>query len=252
MRLAKITNRNAVIGLAIIMALLVVAAPVRAVDTVLSLPSTPVTVTVSDGTESYFVTTLSNVPSNCTVTNTANLGWCIDASALMTRNQTFEVMLYSSLNPPSGNLLTARWDMVNYILNHKQGNANDTQEAIWYFINNTVNYNGTPSAVAQLVINDALANGTGFAPQYPDVAAVICFPQNIPPGTGPVQDSIIEIQVPQIPEFPSIAIPLIFAIAILTAAVVYTRKRSPRKLQLRKLPLNPKKRLLRQPLAKYS
>lgn len=215
------------IGLAIIMALLIVAAPVRAVDTTLSLPSTPVLITVYDDTESYFVTTLSNVPSNYTVTNATYPGWCIDASALMTRNETFEVMLYSSLNPPSGNLSTARWDMVNYILNHEQGDANDTQKAIWYFINNTDNPSQvpTPSAVAQLIINDALANGSGFIPTYPDIVAVICFPQNIQPGTGPVQDSIIEIQVPQlVPEFPTAAIPLIFTMATVTAAIIYKRK----------------------------
>ena len=45
------------------------------------------------------------------------LGWCVDRSANM-GPETHEVTLYSSINPP-GTLTTEKWDMVNYILNHK-------------------------------------------------------------------------------------------------------------------------------------
>jgi hypothetical protein len=203
------------------MALLVTACPVVAASTLsLNLPTSPVNITVYNDTESYFVTTLSNVPSGYDVSNATYPGWCIDVSATMTRNQTFSVMLYSSLNPPAqGNLSSARWDMVNYILNHKSGTANDTQEAIWYFINSVPGYNATLSANANATVEDALANGTGFVPNPNQVAAVVCFPQVILPGY-PVQDSIIEVEIPVVPEFPTAAIPLIFVLTTLAGILI--------------------------------
>jgi hypothetical protein len=193
MRLVKSINRNLLMITVIAVAILIVTAPMGAATTTLNLPSTLVNVTVFDGPESHFVTTLSNVPQGYDVANNTYLGWCIDASIVMTRNETFEAMLYSSLSPPSGNWSTARWDMVNYILNHKQGNANDTQAAMWYFINNTTNFNQTLSTAANATIEDALANGTGFIPSPGQTVAVIVFPQIILPGSGPFQDSIIEV-----------------------------------------------------------
>jgi hypothetical protein len=196
MRLAKSIGRNLVVITAIVMAILIVSAPMGAAATTLNLPSTLVNVIVSDGPESHFVTTLNNVPQGYDITNNTYLGWCIDASIVMIRNETFEAMLYSSLSPPAGNWLTARWDMVNYILNHKQGNADDTQAAIWYFVNNTTNFNQTLTAAANATVEDALANGNGFIPSPGQTVAIMVFPQIILPGSGPFQDSIIEVSTP--------------------------------------------------------
>jgi hypothetical protein len=193
MRLVKSINRNLLMITIMAVAILIVTAPMGAATTTLNLPSTLVNVTVFDSTESHFNTTLSNVPQGYDVTNNTYLGWCIDASTIMTRNETFEAMLYSTLSPPSGNWSTARWDMVNYILNHKQGIANDTQEAIWYFINNTTNFNQTLTPAANATVEDALANGNGFIPGPGQTVAAIVFPQIILPGSGPFQDSIIEV-----------------------------------------------------------
>jgi hypothetical protein len=196
MRLVNSINRNLLMITVIAVAILIVTAPMGAATTTLNLPSTLVNVTVFDSTESHFNTTLSNVPQGYDVTNNTYLGWCIDASTVMTRNETFEAMLYSSLSPPSGNWSTARWDMANYILNHKQGNANDTQAAIWYFINNTTNFNQTLTLAANATIEDALTNGNGFIPSPGQTAAAIVLPQIILPGSGPFQDSIIEVSTP--------------------------------------------------------
>lgn len=196
MNLAKSVNRNLIVITAVVMAILIVAVPMGAAATTLNIPSTLVNVIVFDDTLSHFNTTLSNVPQGYDVTNKTYLGWCIDASILMARNETFEAMLYSSLNPPSGTWSTARWDMANYILNHKQGNANDTQAAIWYFINNTSNFNQTLTAAANATVENALAYGNGFTPGPGQTIAVIVFPMNILPGSGPFQASIIEVSMP--------------------------------------------------------
>jgi len=195
MNLTKNISKHFILIFAVAMIFLIAPARVGAAAS-LNLP-TSVTAIVQGGNESHFVTELNNVPSNYSITNGTYLGWCIDASVIMTRNETFEAVLYSSLNPPSGNWSTARWDMVNYILNHKQGDANDIQQAIWFFINNTTNFNQTLTADANATINDALANGTGFQPAQGQIVAAIVFPQIILPGSGPFQDSIIEIPTPQ-------------------------------------------------------
>jgi len=193
---------------------------VNALDDDLNLPSTIVRIEVFNGTESYFLTKLLDVPEGYDVTNGTYLGWCIDTRAEMTRSPaTHPVKLYSSLNPP-GDLANKSWDMVNYILNHKRGNATDIQQAIWYFINLDTAYTPT-SEVAWEIINDALANGEGYVPSYGEKIAVICYPQYVLPSE--VQVSIIEVTNTVIPEFPSSQIMLIILSATLLITVVFNR-----------------------------
>jgi hypothetical protein len=191
----------------------------------LNLPSAPVIIEVDNSTVSYFNTTLSDVPLGYDVTNGTYLGWCIDPSTHMERSPaTHEVTLYSSLNP-LGTLTTENWTMVNYILNHKQGGPWDIQQAIWHFADIGGNY--TPpsnNTMAWAMINDALANGTGFVPTMGQITAVICYPETVLPGSPSVQVSIIEVVTPVIPEFPSLAIPLIFVLATLSMVIAYRRK----------------------------
>jgi hypothetical protein len=195
--LDKNTSRNLVAIIAVIMAILIIAAPVGAATASLNLPSSLVNVIVQNDTSSYFLTTLSNVPSGFDVTNSTYAGWCIDHSVTMTRNETYEAQLYSSLNPPSGNFSSVRWDLVNYILNHKKGDSNETQNSIWFFVNNSASYTHNLDTVENATVEDALANGTGFIPSPGQSAAVIVYPQVILPGSGPFQDSIIEAPMPQ-------------------------------------------------------
>jgi len=198
MRLAENTRGNLLVICAITMAILIVAVPVGTAAASLSLPSTPVNAIVQNDTNSYFVTTLSNVASGYDVMNSTYPGWCIDHSENMTRNEPFEAQLYSTLNPPPGNWSSVRWDMVNYLLNHKGGGTYyEIQNAIWYFVNNSATYTHTLDPAENATVEDALANGTSFVPNPGQSVAVIVYPQNILPGSGPFQDSIIEIPMPQ-------------------------------------------------------
>ena len=227
MRMGTETERNLAICVVVLLMLSpILVSHVVAADGGLNLPSTPVTIEVSSGTESYFNTTLSDVPSGYDVTNGTYLGWCVDTTAQMGRSPaTHEVELYSSISPP-GTLASEKWDMVNYILNHKQGTMDDIQQAIWYFINmlgTSGNYTPT-STVAWAIVNDTLANGTGFVPQTGQTIAVICFPHALLPEPTSVQITIIEITDPVIPEFPSQAIPVLFILATLSIVIVRRRK----------------------------
>jgi hypothetical protein len=199
---------------------------VRATDGIsVPPPTTIITIEVVDGTSSYFLTTLSDVPPGYNVTNTVYPGWCIDVEALMARSPaTHQVVLYSSLNPPNGTLKDQRWDLVNYILNHKQGTASDIQAAIWYFIhlNNATEAPPINQIAAWAIINDTLANGTGYTPAPGQAIAVICNPSTFFP-LNLVQISIIEVTVPVIPEYPTIAITILTLTAISTG-LIYAKK----------------------------
>lgn len=188
----------------------------------LNLPTGWVYITVNNGTESYFLTTLSGVPSGYDVANETYFGWCVDLRLDMTRNQTFQTLLYSSLNPPQNLSSQAQWNMTNYILNHKQGNFTDIQEAIWYFT--VANYTGSRSTLANAMIQDAIANGTTFNPAPGQTAAIICYPLVIQQQW--VQTSIIEYTLPIIAEFPSIALPLLIVLGAFSATTVYRKTRS--------------------------
>jgi len=224
MKITKSSKRSFAIGLAILMTIsLLLINNVAAADNDLNLPSTPVRIEVSNGTESYFITNLMDVPSGYDVTNGTYLGWCVDMRAEMARSPaTHPVYLYSSLNPP-GELASEEWDMVNYILNHKQGEAMDIQQAIWYFIHMNSSYTPT-RPVAWDIVNDTLANGDGFVPEYGQTVAVICYPTTLFPDQSEVQISIIEVENTVIPEFPSVPIVLLVMLATLFVAIIYKKK----------------------------
>jgi hypothetical protein len=159
-----------------------------------SLPATPVNMMVVYGTDSYFVTRLSNVPAGYDVASGVYRGWCVDRSVTMTKSVTHSVMLYSSLSttlpaPISG----LNWNAINYILNHKQGSMMQIQEAIWHFTNNFSPAGSHTAAWA--MINGADAN-PGYIPGAGNVVAVICLPI---PGRYSAQNSIIELRRPGLP-----------------------------------------------------
>ena len=163
----------------------------------LALPSTAAKIEVFDSTQAYFDTKLTVYESGFDVSNKTYLGWCIDQSAPMERSPTnHSVYLYSSLNAPAI-LAEQEWDKVNYILNHKQGEPQDIQDAIWHFINLNGGYT-TESTMAEAMINDADANGDGFIPNDANpILAVICNPTTPIVGDPEVQISIIEVTIPQ-------------------------------------------------------
>lgn len=175
------------------------------IATVFAYPISNVTMSVVDGTDSYFLTTLSGIPSGEDLSDGTYLGWCVETSDELPRSTNYIVTLYSSLNPPAS-LSSEAWDMVNYILNNKQGERIDIQAAIWYFIKmesptpgyytydpyGDNRYGGNPpSSYTENMVADALANGDGFTPGPCDVLAIICLPD-----TSDVQTSIIELEIP--------------------------------------------------------
>jgi len=215
--------RSAAIFLTLLVTLLSFLVIPRAnADDGLNLPSGWVYIAANNATESYFLTTLSGVPSGYDVANETYPGWCVDVRLDMTRNQTFQALLYSSLNPPLNLSSQAQWNMTNYVLNNKKGNFTDIQEAIWYFT--IANYTGSISTMANAMIQDAVANGTTFNPAPGQTVAIICYPLVIQQQW--VQVSIIEYTVPIIPEFPTIALPLIIALGAISATTIYRKKRS--------------------------
>ena len=202
----------------------ILVAPASAIDGALNLPSTIVDIEVSDGTQSYFDTLLSEVPSGYDVTNATYLGWCVDSRTTMSRSPaTHEVRLFSSIDPPA-ELADQKWDMVNYILNHKRGVIADVQQAIWYFIIFDGNYTPTRS-VAWEIVNETLQNGEGYIPVEGQTVAVICYPLIYSHQTD-VQVSIIEVESSiVIPEFPSALVLTPIMLTISLAVLVSTRKR---------------------------
>jgi hypothetical protein len=221
-------KKNLALGITLVIVLsFIMIGRASAEGTELNLPTTWVKIEVFNGTDTYFNTLLSDVPAGSyDVSNGTYDGWCADIAATMSRSPDYHyVKLYSGTNPPPGNLSSERWDMVNYILNHKQGNGTDIQQAIWYFVNMDQNY--TPnSEVAMMMVNDALANGNGFFPEGGQIGAVICLPKYDLPGEE-VQVSMIEVTYPVVPEFPSFAILSTLMLVTLIIAV-YKKCRVPR------------------------
>jgi hypothetical protein len=197
---------------------------VRGAEAGLNLPSTPVFIGVINGTDSYFITMLSAVSSGFDVANGSYAGWCVDVRASMSRIPVIhEVELFSSTDPPS-DLVNESWSMLNYVLNHKQGNVQDVQQAIWYFICMGGNYTPT-SSLAWVMINDSLANGKGFSPVPGQIVALICYPL-LYSHQQDVQISIFEIIYPvkTIAEVQMLLILPMLILLFFPAVVVYKRK----------------------------
>jgi PKD repeat protein len=143
---------------------------VRIINCVVKLPPNPVTIVLYYDNDSYFNATFSNVPAGYDVTNGKYFCWCVDLSGYVDPGLSYQALLHSSCDPPP-HLLRDYWDMINYILNHKQGTTRDIQRAIWYFTNGIA-----PTRIGQEIVNDALTNGEGFIPGPSQVVAVICDP----------------------------------------------------------------------------
>ena len=176
---------------AIMLVLVAVAAQAKPAEPCLSLPQEPVKMRVSyPGSISEFKTTLMAVPEGYDVADGTYLGWCKDKNKPIHSRVTYEVILYpSSASNLPVYLQDKPWDMVNYILNHKQSsNRQEIQAAIWYFTNGG-EYPSAPKA--QALVDDVLENGAGFVPEAPQVTAVICD------AGSEVQPTTIEVVLPR-------------------------------------------------------
>ncbi|MDB6055096.1 MAG: hypothetical protein JWN25_2619 [Verrucomicrobiales bacterium] len=158
----------------------------------LSLPSGQVSVYVDGGYNTFYDATLSNVGVGFDVSDDIYGAWCVDYYAPNSpAGQPFEGTLFNSLgsNLPS-DLQASYWDLVNYVINHKQGDRNDIQAAIWYFTDGDT-WDVTPAA--QAMILDAQAHGEGFVPAVGQQVAVIVRP------AMNIQTIIIEVPQPSNP-----------------------------------------------------
>jgi len=161
----------------------------------LHLPSTPVSF-YADGGElnSFFDITLSGVPGGFSVENNLYSGYCVSFFDATSPTGFFHpALLYDSTSPSlPAEFQADYWDVINYILNHKQGFADDVQSAIWFFTDG-ITAGITPAA--QAMIDDALANGNGFVPGVGQLIAVIVHATD----DSEIQTLIIEVPVPGVP-----------------------------------------------------
>jgi|GEM_PF-2637150 len=144
---------------------------------------------LSYGTSSTYVTTFYDCPVGYDVSpNMPYLGWCVDLAHVIQPNKMHTMQLFSSLDRDlPEDLADADWDMVNYVINHKQGNRGAVQSAIWYFVGGGA-YPENADAVA--MVEDALANGEGFSPAPYESLMVIVHPEE------PTQTTGVEVEVP--------------------------------------------------------
>ena len=162
----------------------------------INLPSGEVSLTIQwPSSECYYYVWLSDVPSGYHVSNGRYLGWCVDEYHVIISGETYRAEMYSTYDPDNPHP-DEDWDMVNYILNHKQGSWEDVQDAIWFFVDGG-RWPSNPAG--QAMVNDALANGEGFVPGPGQTLAVILYID------GYTQIPIIEVTVPVqnvVPQYP--------------------------------------------------
>lgn len=138
----------------------------------LSLPSQQILTYLGLGDDGKYETTLYNCPDGYDVKGmTPYTGWCVDLWHVIYPNQMYNVKLYNSYDPNLPERLQDEdWDMANYVVNHKQGNANAVQGAIWYFVGGGDYPSG---GNAQAMVDEALANGEGYTPPAAGTVIVI-------------------------------------------------------------------------------
>jgi hypothetical protein len=144
------------------------------------------------GPSSYWKTVLSGIPSGYNVWDGPWLGWCVDQGHYIYNGATLQVRFYTSYDPTMPDYAKDDdWDMVNYVINHKDPAASiqDIQDTIWYFVNGG-HWPSDPHA--QGMINDALANGEGFYPAPGEWMAIILDPSTLTGGKRS-QLTIIEV-----------------------------------------------------------
>jgi hypothetical protein len=153
---------------------------------VLEMPDDDVDVKVAVASDSYFDTTIANGGND--VPDYTYEGWCFDKFHFITPGKWYEATLISSYDPflPAG-LQDDDWDLVNYIINHKQAyfdagyTAEDIQNVIWYFFEDLTweQLDSNEQAIAQ----DAMDNGEGFYPASGEWMAIIVYIDDSTQGT---------------------------------------------------------------------
>jgi chitodextrinase len=147
-----------------------------------NLPHDPITINLKHkGSQSYFDSTLKNVPFGFDISNGTYVGWCGNkTTSIQPGNDYNNTYLYFSLNNSMpNNLFHQNWSKVNYIINNKQGTDWwQVQKAIWYILD--YGNDGLNSYGWSMVENATLYGGGSYCPTYFDLIAIIGDPgQNI-------------------------------------------------------------------------
>ena len=188
--------KNRIIIVAILMTFVCSAVTSIAVDTssepTVQLPKGLVTMRAEYGANSWFVMNISDVPEGYDVIDGQYYGWCAQENIYMNRGIDNSVYLYSSYDPNMPqNFSNANWSKINYIINHKQGNRTNIQNAIWYYVDSMNLPSDDSNALA--MINDSKANGSGFVPRAGETIAILVD------GVNSIQRSFLELTVPETP-----------------------------------------------------
>jgi len=138
----------------------------------LVLPDEPVSLTVTHwGANSYFDALLENIPDGLIFDDGTYVGWCVDEYHTINTGTVYPVMLYNALD----NTIwpDEDWDLVAYLINHKNPVANkqQIQNAIWHFVDG--GYYGSDPVVWGM-INEAIIYGEGFVPGVGEWVPVLC------------------------------------------------------------------------------
>lgn len=157
------------------------------------LPDAPVTMTATDGDDSYFDIDLSDVPPNHDVANGVYEGWCADRSVVMPRGEQLTVRLFNSLDPLLPAILRdSNWSKVNYILNHNDGaTKTDIQDAFWYLL---CNYPYSYLTSTAKMLADTAQEG--FIPQPGDLIAILAQPIRNNSNPWPIQIAFLQVKLP--------------------------------------------------------
>ena len=164
--------KSYIIPLGLLLMLICATLPITAAPTLptVRLPNDMVTMNAVYGKNSWFTMTLTDIPLGFDITNGTNQGWCVQKTIHMTQKVNHAVLLYSSSNPSlPQDFQIGNWDKINYILNHKFGNRDSIQKAIWYYSNNE---DCSSDVDAQTMVDDAEQYGAGFIPKNGEKIAI--------------------------------------------------------------------------------
>jgi hypothetical protein len=152
----------------------------------------------ASGPEAFLAVTLANVPAG-TLTNRTYKAWCGAwfSSPVLSQGED-PLSVYSTSNPIVPAPRFGTFNMVNYILNHKQGSVKDVQNAIWLIVTGE---GEDPSQTALDMVDEARAN-PGYVPHGGEVAAVylavdsLTLAPNSTTAKTQLQNLLLEVTVP--------------------------------------------------------
>jgi hypothetical protein len=129
---------------------------------------------------SFLRATLAGVPAGFTVSNRAYAAWAVSYPGSPAASPQCQARLLSSLELLPPGLPAANWDLVNYLLNHRRGTAEDVQAAIWTLLGVNIPPGdpafNPPSEITEELVAEARAVGPGFVPQSGQVAGILVLP----------------------------------------------------------------------------